>query len=547
VTQPDTDFPDLWSLPSFGELWDHIDSFPSGVEDLNICSPSESSLIKSPDVICQNFQIVPILVELCVLKPKYVMQNGEAAMAASLIVVTHDDDNGTILKLWAKSIFDLVGRGAESPWAPLPAYSSMYSSIRQIYLPDIRIPDIRIKERRTGVGTRRYRMKKESYFGWKYRLPQKRESGEAVENRVNRFVQHFLEMLCKNNVHWLPEPFFLLILPFMRTDTDPYIFDTGDTTIKSRGLRPAGMLFLVGHDKDWWADATATRAKIVPLSDVLRSYLHDSALKESPGILELMKQRHEQRLETENDLGHILKTMVQLTGWKVSLGKLGHVLSFVTYDKFIVEPVRKDIVEPVRFAARSLSTFGIAEGLGQMLRVRGIMKRDEQPQKLVDWVDKKLLEAWRSNENDRIRAMFEKSITGILKVVCGSITSEKVQVRFEVERDSGFHMVWTNTTKEGAQDVLPIISYLPCPPFTRDAAATCMLACALMEPLKNASEYLSKEDNRTLPREIVVQLSVELPKVIMRVGNCVTPGYIIKQPSGLQLTSHVLKDLRFAK
>ena len=95
-------------------------------------------------------------------------------------------------------------------------------------------------------------------------------------------------------------------------------------------------------------------------------------------------------------------------------------------------------------------------------------------------------------------------------IVCARIPTDYASIRFDVVNGPSSETVWTNdaSDEEEFKD-LPVISYIRCPPFKTKAAVSCMLASVIVEAVKNARDFLNNPPVSGLPKEILVELSVE--------------------------------------
>ncbi|MBI2808721.1 MAG: hypothetical protein HYX68_27345 [Planctomycetes bacterium] len=185
-------------------------------------------------------------------------------------------------------------------------------------------------------------------------------------------------------------------------------------------------------------------------------------------------------------VGHTFKNAVLVTNWQAALNGL------------------RQLPEPhplaVSKAIRSLASFLISEGLGQLWRVVGLCLKGEFD-KIQRWTDDSVLQMWMTQPAEVLKR-YERCIEDFVAAVCYGLNShddsEQLNLKgFWFAIEASAHGIprqerWVPTDKLPRRSVKDWFSDL-LPPFVLEKDAYTALLATLIEPVKNAHEQLYKE------------------------------------------------------
>lgn len=561
-----------WTLPRFDDLW----------ESPSVTYPSEDGLsfrnsrewdfedkapLQLPEKICKLHGVRLLLVELCVLKPNYRFEEfDETPSAVSYLVSAQDYEDGRLLKAWTDSIREVLEENSTSNLIPLPARPELYNEA-YFYLhygqiaedvpnDNIFVPDLKCS----------------TEFRWKYHLEDELTDEAAsvgtarLHELLEEFRTRFKGRVERQGFPWLSKQLFSLVVPFLRHD-EPRLPVRDPSSIRSP-LHPAGAVFLFGcleNQKSENRQHERVTTIIRGLALALRAELYIAAMREA-------KSRHDlnlDRVKEMDNLGHIFNSFMDLTGWSTNIEAINSRLDDET----------DELLKKFLFELRSsFGAFAFFQGLLQMMRIRGILgeigwrggtgqKRTILPRECVDEAS---LELWRNPVDEEklaeVRKEFERAISMILEITTWTLLRISGGVPIEIVFSSLDHgtwgEIWCSTTSSPDQ-YFPSIGSVSCPPFRRARTPEgelpiCVLASALIEPIKNAVKYINDSAGAgpgNGSRRIGVKLTVRPEKdddrerlgVSVKIENALFGDPPLERPSGLSLTAELLKELKFAK
>ncbi len=448
-------------------------------------------------------------------------------MAASHILVAWDDPRGSILQAWTVALMAVVAN-EQTSFTPFTARQSLYDN-PAIYIPGATGRPMSHDDEDTVAALRHYST---SSFSWSYTVD---PATTAVCSLAEYFVQSFLDQLKSSPLDpqlkavW--SDFGLLIIPFYRHDTDPVLSDPPSQTRAPQSLQPAGAVLLAIQSKRGpLADRPDLHDSLEGLRLELQAALRKVALDEAYSYSRIIVDRVAQG----NKLGHLLKTIVSMTGWEQSYDELRELMKKANgEDRYVL-----------RNAVRSLSLFVVAQGMGELLRLLGLLERGEAEdnQKLKDdWIDVNLLNAWCQGDNARVGPLFEELIVAVARALCQGQNWPKMEI-YRGEEQHPF-LVW-NITNDLTVEALNL-RQLRCPPFKKDSPAVTILVSALAEPIRNALIYLAQHPElESTPLKL--RLTCHLPDIRVQIGNRIAPGYRPGLSQGIRITQAVLSQVHFA-
>jgi len=250
-----------------------------------------------------------------------------------------------------------------------------------------------------------------------------------------------------------------------------------------------------------------------------------------------------ERTAAYESIGHTLKTAVQLTGWRgwhQSLRELAR----------SHEDQADSLV--LNGAANALALFSLAEGLGGLVRLIGILDNDEKLRALdkQGWVDPTLLTAWQEGDTDAILKAYFATVQEVARIVCLGVGWPTLQLRCCQSPGDASEYNWTYDAAAEAHEVLNV-NTLSTPPFRAGSDGVVAVLPALLEPMRNAVTAMGQSRKRGLSTTTAlrVELEADLPgSVIVRVGNTLPNGEKAPpgMPPGLRTTAALLGLARVA-
>jgi hypothetical protein len=264
-----------------------------------------------------------------------------------------------------------------------------------------------------------------------------------------------------------------------------------------------------------------------------------------------LKRQQEARHGADEDIGHALKNIVDLTNWTQALSSLRSLDR--NYNRLVERGDHQKIRTRLQIANRSLGLFSLVAGLGHFARLAGALERGDYG-KFALWHDPDGLRRWNSRDTDDILHVcdaFVDTVYCIVSSLCSSLSMGKRPYLFEVNcLDTNSVNRLSVSTRPAERHSLFDKYVLHVPPFKKGSDAAYSFVFALTEPLINALRALDElgqmQGLSTSERTLRVNISPHLPEeVVFSVINS-SSVRIQKKLSGFETTRRMLRRVGIA-
>jgi hypothetical protein len=255
-----------------------------------------------------------------------------------------------------------------------------------------------------------------------------------------------------------------------------------------------------------------------------------------------------QRLHLYEGLGHSLKAMVHVTGWRTHGKNLSRLIAKSEGEQRLM----------LQQANNGFNLFATVQALGELVRLVALLQRGrkEDFEKISNWVDIDELKSWQTGDEERIVSPFVETIKQISTSICRSYGWPRVTVTSLIYgKEEVF--AWINPDsmnqfEEMAEaDISFDINELKIPPLKAGSDAIFAFIPAIIEPIRNALEYLLRNHHKfSEPHALQIRISSELPDFIsVEIGNAVDSHNIPPEglPSGLDVTQGLVESVGLTK
>lgn len=243
-----------------------------------------------------------------------------------------------------------------------------------------------------------------------------------------------------------------------------------------------------------------------------------------------------ERTDVYESIGHTLKTAVQVTGWRGWHRRLRELAQEATDAR---------TVNQLNGAANALALFGLAEGLGGLVRLVGILDDDEKLRGLQNrdrWVQEAEVEEWLSGKAENVVWKYFATLRQLSRVVCLGVGWPHVHIRLHQASGDFVEHHWEYDPVAEPHEALDVSS-LAMPPLREGTDGVFAVLPSLMEPLRNAATALDRDRPRGLPA-LRIEVMGNLPRSVeVLVGNVLAAGQEppMGLPPGLRTTAALLK------
>ncbi len=367
---------------------------------------------------------------------------------------------------------------------------------------------------------------------------------DSPYHQLKRVFEHGLEAIESpfTDMFYFVNDVFRCILP--RTEEDP----TGVLFLATPCIDSLRSLLKVGD-----GDADACIAEVMRNSwnevggDIFSTNFHRDFAELRDDLFEAFEIQD--RLSAYESIGHALKSLVAITGWRRSRAdlrdahsKLGGLL-----ERGESSDQLRVISVAVENAYRSLGMFALPQSMGHFVRMAAAA-RDENWRKFNAWIDSEGDVRWSDANVEKICTHYSNSIFLVAECICLGFGWKRLIVDCKAALPESRHLTWeADGNPQG-----DFMRNLHFPPFKKGTDASYIFTFALTEPICNALTALVEcstyETNLPAAMDLALRIKVspvhEAKEILVRVENESLEPAPVRIP-GLEHTRRMLDDFDF--
>ena len=518
-----------WELPGFRDLLASAGPRLGGPDALPIVQCGTGSrlarTVPMPQALCSRFSLEPLLLDVSIIQPRFHADAAQGPLAVSHVVCDFDDELGRVAESYNEALLFLAEGSEDAGSDPIVAHPDLYGrSYVQATVPAGEHAGV---DAPAGAVGRSY-----SSFSWRYKPGQ---ADNRIQDQVDLLAARFRSNLSLFGVssqqRSVYEHAHILVVPFVRPEVEPIL--SGPRSAR-HGPEPSGGVFLIVRSEERAPDYAT-------FAGLLQRELLYAALSDSYGEATLQRQR----LGLYEGLGHALKAMVQVTAWWIHREKLAE----------LVPKSRAKHRLALEQATNGFNLFAPVQGMGELIRLVALLQRGQKPdfEKISQWVARSEFEAWQNGDEKVIVAPFVETIKKISVSICRAYGWPRVTITSLVAGEKRA-FCWDHpedskaaTLENAAERIDFDPRTLRIPPLRADTGAIFAFLPSVVEPMRNALEYLLKTKHEFgKPHALRVHVESVLPDhLTLCIGNAVPSNRLPppKMPDGLRVTQRLVEEI----